>query len=580
MADAAAVHHDPAAAAANGAPVLETKRDLRILQTGRPVPGYKNTPELLEKHQKVTGGKPYFRFPPEPNGFLHIGHAKSMNLNFGSAQAHGGKCYLRYDDTNPEAEEQIYIDAIVEMARWMGWKPDWVTFSSDYFDTLYEFAIRLIKDGKAYVDHSTPEQMKAQRENRENSPWRDRSVEENLLLFDHMRQGRYAEGEATLRVKADMQSDNPNMRDFVAYRVKYVEHPHIKDKWCIYPSYDYTHCLIDSLEDIDYSLCTLEFETRRESYFWLLEQLDLWRPFVWEFSRLNVTGTLLSKRKINVLVKKGIVRGFDDPRLLTLAGLRRRGYTPEAINRFCDLVGITRSMNVIQIAMLENTLREDLDERCQRRQLIVDPIKVVVDNWKGSKEVECPNHPRKPELGSRVVTFTDTFYIDRSDFHAEDNNPKFYGVAPGPRAVGLKYCGNIVCKGFQADEAGRPTEVHVDIDFERTVKPKTNISWVSAVENTPVELRLYSALLKDDRAAIDPEFLKFIDADSETIFHGFAEKGVERLNVFESIQAERFGYFVVDTDTKPGALVMNRVLGLREDKEKAEVKSPAGGKGK
>lgn len=499
-----------------------------------------------------------------------------MNLNFGTALAHHGKCYLRYDDTNPEAEEQIYIDAIKEMAEWMGWKPDFITFSSDYFDELYNFAIRLIKEGKAYVDHSTPEQLKQQREQREDSPWRGRSVEENLKLFDHMRQGRYAEGEATLRVKADMKSDNPNMRDFIAYRIKYVEHPHIRDKWCVYPSYDYTHCLIDSLEDIDYSLCTLEFETRRESYFWLLEQLELWRPHVWEFSRLNVTGSLLSKRKINVLVKKGIVRGFDDPRLLTLAGMRRRGYTPSAINRFCDLVGITRSMNVIQVDMLENTLREDLDDRCERRLMVVDPIKVIVDNWPGeSRMVECPNHPRKPELGSRSVSFTQTFYIDRSDFHTEDDNPKFYGLAPGPRAVGLKYSGNIVCKGYESDAKGQPNLIHVEIDFERATKPKTNISWVSAASCTPVEVRLYSPLLKDDRATIDPEFLKFIDEKSETITNGYAEAGVEALKPFESIQVERFGYFVVDPDTTPERVVMNRVLSLREDKGKSTAVEPA-----
>ncbi|EPY19032.1 glutaminyl-tRNA synthetase [Strigomonas culicis] len=466
-----------AAGAAAADAAVDTKRDLKVLQSGRPVPGYSNPPELMEAHLKRTGGHPYFRFPPEPNGFLHIGHAKSMNLNFGSALAHDGKCYLRYDDTNPEAEEQVYIDAIQEMVAWMGWKPDWITFSSDYFDQLHEFAIQLIKNGKAYVDHSTQQQLKEQRELRVNSPWRDRAVAENLLLFEHMRQGRYAEGEATLRVKADMQHDNPNMRDFIAYRVKYVAHPHIKDKWCIYPSYDYTHCLIDALEDVDYSLCTLEFETRRESYFWLLEQLNLYRPHVWEFSRLNVTGTLLSKRKINVLVKKGIVRGFNDPRLMTLAGMRRRGYTPKAINKFCDLIGITRSMNVIQNAMLENSLREDLDERCERRMIIPDPIKVVVDNWQGEKEVECANHPRFPELGSRKLKFTNIFYIDRSDFHTEDDNPKFYGLAPGPRAVGLKYSGNIVCKSFEADKNGRPFLIHVDIDFERTTKPKTNITW-------------------------------------------------------------------------------------------------------
>ncbi|EKG01959.1 glutaminyl-tRNA synthetase, putative [Trypanosoma cruzi] len=558
-------------AASTAVPFLEVKKDLRLLQTGRPVAGYSNTPELLEKHHALTGGKPYFRFPPEPNGFLHIGHAKSMNLNFGCAVAHGGKCYLRYDDTNPETEEQVYIDAIQEMVRWMGWKPDWITFSSDYFQQLYDFAIQLIKTGKAYVDHSTADEIKKQRESREESPWRNRSIEENLLHFEYMRQGRYAEGEATLRVKIDMKSDNPNMRDFIAYRVKFSAHPHAKDKWCIYPSYDYTHCLVDSLEDIDYSLCTLEFETRRESYFWLLEQLNLWRPFVWEFSRLNVTGSLLSKRKINVLVKKGIVRGFDDPRLLTLAGMRRRGYTPEAINRFCDHVGITRSMNVIQSSMLEHILRDDLDERTERRLMIVDPVKVVIDNWDGEMEVMCPNHPRKPDLESRKVLFTKTFYIDRSDFRTEDNNSKFYGLAPGPRPVGLKYSGNIICRGYECDAAGRPSLIHVEVDFGRTTKPKTNITWVSEKYAIPVEFRLYGDLLKDDRAAIDPEFLKYINSDSEQVQQGYAEPEIQNAKVFESVQAERFGYFVVDPDTRPGHLVMNRVLTLKEDKEKGAM---------
>jgi len=562
---------DTAAAAAVEAGNM-AKKDLAVLRTGRPVPGYKNTEELLAVHEKKTGGKPYFRFPPEPNGFLHIGHAKSMNLNFGSAAAHGGKCYLRYDDTNPETEEQLYIDAIEEMVRWMGWKPDWITFSSDHFQKLYDFAVQLIKEGKAYVDHSTAAELKKQREERIDSPWRNRPVEESLKLFEHMRQGRYSEGEATLRVKMDMQSDNPNLRDFVAYRVRYHSHPHVGDKWCVYPSYDYSHCLIDSLEDIDFSLCTLEFETRRESYFMLLEMLGLWRPNVWEFSRLNVTGSLLSKRKINVLVKKGIVRGFDDPRLLTLAGMRRRGYTPQAINKFCDLIGITRSMNVIQISMLENSLREDLDERCVRKLAVLDPIKVTITNWTGEKEVECPNHPRKgEELGNRNVLFTNELYIDGSDFREEDNNSKFYGVAPGPRAVGLKYSGNIVCKGFRRDEkTNKVVEIFAEVDFERKVKPKTNISWVSAKYAVAAECRVYTYLLKDDRAAIDPDFLQYIDENSEQVKQAFVEPGVDKLAPFESFQAERFGYFVVDPDTgKDGrGLVLNRVISLKEDKEK------------
>lgn len=542
-------------------------RDLKLLESGRPVPGYSNTPELLEQHKAVTGGKPWLRFPPEPNGFLHIGHAKSMNINFGNAKYHGGKCYLRYDDTNPETEEQVYIDAIKEMVLWMGWTPDWVTYTSDYFPQCHAFAIKLIKDGLAYVDHSTPDMLKKQREERTDSPWRDRSVEENLKLFEKMRQGRYAEGEATLRCKIDMKHDNPNMRDFIAYRIKYNAHPHSGDKWCIYPSYDFTHCIIDSLENIDYSCCTLEFETRRESYFWLLDKLNLYRPHVWEFSRLNVTGSLLSKRKINVLVQKKIVRGFDDPRLLTLAGMRRRGYHPEAINRFCDLVGTTRTLNVIDIKMLENTLREYLDEKAERRMGIIDPVKVKIVNWKGKQDIQAPNFPRNAELGTRPSFFTEEFYIDRSDFAENDDNKKFFGVVIG-RPVGLKYTGNMTALSFERDANGVVQTILADIDFDRKVKPKTNISWLSVDNAVPVELRLYDYLLTDDRAAIDPDFLRFIDPNSESIVHGFVEKCVATQPIRTTYQFERFGYYTIDDDTKAGSLVMNRVLGLNQDKEK------------
>jgi glutaminyl-tRNA synthetase len=552
---------------------MSEARNLKLLETGRPVPGYKNTPELTEKHLKTTGGKPYFRFPPEPNGYLHIGHAKSMNLNFGEAKKNNGFCYLRYDDTNPEAEEDEYIRAIEEMARWMGWSPDTITFSSDYFEQLYVFAVRLIKDGKAYVDHSTPEMLRKQREDRTNSPWRDRPVEENLKLFEHMRQGRYAEGEATLRCKIDMQHDNPNMRDFVAYRIKYVAHPHIGDKWCIYPSYDYTHCLIDSLEDIDYSLCTLEFEIRRESYFWLLEALNLYRPHVWEFSRLNVTGSLLSKRKINALVQKKIVRGFDDPRLLTLAGMRRRGYTPAAINKFCDLVGVTRTQNVIELAMLEQALREHLDETTPRRLAVVNPIKLSIVNWQGTQTVEVVNHPRDESMGKRVVTFSNELYIDASDFRLEDDK-SFFGLAPVDKWVGLKYTGIVRCVGVDKDAKGTVVGIRCEIDFDRKVKPKTNIGWVNAADAVPVEVREYSRLLTDDKAAIEPDFMQYIDPNSEHISQGFIEACAKDLKMRESVQFERLGFYTVDDDTTERRLVMNRIVSLKEDKEKKTTPAP------
>jgi glutaminyl-tRNA synthetase len=368
----------------------------------------------------------------------------------------------------------------------------------------------------------------------------------------------------------DMKNVNPNLRDIVAYRIKYCEHPHAGDKWCIYPSYDYTHCLVDSLEDIDYSICTLEFETRRESYFWLLAELDMFRPHVWEFSRLNVTGSLLSKRKIIVLVNKGIVRGFDDPRLLTLAGMRRRGYTPKAINKFCDLVGVSRAANVINVKLLEHCLREELDATVQRRMGIINPVRLVIENWQGEKEFDVANHPSDASMGSRKIKFTHDLLVDASDYRLDGSDSNFYGLAPG-RVVGLKYSGNVTVKSIDVDEkTGKATCIRCDIDFDRAVKPKTNISWLSAAHAQRCEVRLYTPLLTDDKAAIVPDFLQYVDANSESVVADAAvEKNLTELPVHASVQFERFGYFSVDPDTKDGKLVMNRVVSLREDKEKA-----------
>eukprot|EP00759_Apiculatamorpha_spiralis_P020713 PhF_6_TR26048/c0_g1_i1/m.36677/K01886/QARS, glnS; glutaminyl-tRNA synthetase len=548
---------------------------IKHFETGREIPAAKNTPELLEQHKAATGGHKYFRFPPEPNGYLHIGHAKSMRLNFGEAALNDGRCYLRYDDTNPEAESQEYIDAIKEMVLWMGWKPDWITFTSDYFDKLYEFALVLIKKGLAYVDDSTKEEIKKQREERIDSPCRSRPVEENLRLFEDMRRGRFDEGAVTLRLKMDMQHDNPNMRDVIAYRIKYCAHPHIGDKWCIYPSYDYTHCIIDSLENIDYSLCTLEFEIRRESYFWVLEALDLYRPFVWEFSRLNVTGTLLSKRKINALVRHGIVRGFDDPRLLTLSGLRRRGYTPAAINDFIDLVGVSRNQNVIDIKMLEHVLRQTLDVSVPRRFGVVNPIRVVVKNLPAGyrKDYEGCNHPKQPEMGNRIITFTNEFFIEGSDFREVDDK-KFFGLAPNPeKIVGLKYGPNITYVSHEKNaDTGAITVIYVNADMEKTGKPKTHIHWVAADTAVPVELRLYDPLLTDDKAAIEADFMQYINPNSEKICKGFVEPSLKGAELRSSYQFERVGYFTVDQDTKPGQLVFNRIISLKEDSEISELR--------
>jgi glutaminyl-tRNA synthetase len=552
--------------------VAKKVSNLKTFESGRWVQGVDNTPELTAAHLAFTQGKPHFRFPPEPNGYLHIGHAKSMKLNFGEAAANEGKCYLRYDDTNPEAESIEYIEAIKEMALWMGWKPDMITFTSDYFDKLYEFAIVLIKRGLAYVDHSTKDEIKKQREDRVDSPWRNRPLEENLKLFDDMTKGKYDESGATLRLKMNMQHDNPNMRDVIAYRIKYCPHPHIGDKWCIYPSYDYTHCIIDSLENIDYSLCTLEFEIRRESYYWVLEALGLYRPHVWEFSRLNVTGSLLSKRKINALVVKGIVRGFDDPRLLTLAGLRRRGYTPEAINEFCDLVGVTRVQNVIDIKMLEFVLRQNLDANVPRRFGLIKPLRVVVKNYAASerKSYEAQNHPKRAELGTRPLFFQNEFFIDYSDFREVDDK-KYYGLAPNPaKAVGLKFGPNVSCVSYDKDaETGEVTCVYVEVDLEKKVKPKTHIHWLAKDNAIPAEIRLYEPLLTDDRAAIEPDFIKYVNPQSENVMKGLVEADLARAPIRSSYQFERVGYFTVDQDTKPGEkLVFNRIISLKEDADK------------
>nr|XP_019704988.1 glutamine--tRNA ligase isoform X2 [Elaeis guineensis] len=340
-----------------------------------------NTKELLERHLKATGGKVLTRFPPEPNGYLHIGHAKAMFIDFGLAKERNGSCYLRFDDTNPEAEKIEYIDHIQEIVKWMGWQPFKVTYTSDYFQDLYDLAVELIHRGLAYVDHQSPEEIKEYREKKMNSPWRDRPITESLKLFDDMKQGLIEEGKATLRMKQDMQSENKNMYDLIAYRIKFTPHPRAGDKWCIYPSYDYAHCIVDSLENITHSLCTLEFEIRRPSYYWLLVALGLYQPYVWEYSRLNISNTVMSKRKLNHLVTGKWVDGWDDPRLMTLAGLRRRGVSATSINAFIRGIGITRSDNsMIRVDRLEYHIREELNKTAPRTMVVLHPLKVVITN--------------------------------------------------------------------------------------------------------------------------------------------------------------------------------------------------------
>ncbi|ELP85004.1 glutaminyl-tRNA synthetase, putative [Entamoeba invadens IP1] len=533
------------------------------------------TPEILAEHLKRTGGIFVTRFPPEPNGYLHIGHAKSMFLNFGYAEKTGGKCYMRFDDTNPEKETHEFISTIEETVKWLGHTPCAVTYSSQYFDRIYDCAIELIKRGKAYVCHQTAEQISASREKQEPSPWRNRSVEENLKLFKWMCQGRYAEGEATLRMKMDITSPNPCMWDLVAYRIKYFPHPVTGDKLCCYPSYDFVHCLVDSFEDITHSMCTLEFLPRRESYFWLLDALDMYKPVVWEFNRLNITYTVMSKRKLLALVTKKYVRGWDDPRMPTIMGFKRKGYSANAINNFCRAVGVTTNTTVyIDYEVLEQHCRDDMEIRCKRAMCVPDPLKVVLTNVPDDYciEVVRPNHPITEEMGTNTVHLRKVIYVDRNDFKEEDKRG-FWGLAPN-KVVGLRYSGNICCEKYDKDETGKVTCLYCRFDIDKKEKPKGHIQWVSSGVNcsTPIvaELRLYSTLFTVPKPETD-DWEKLINKDSLVIVNGYVDESLAHTKPGDSYQFERVGFFCTDTDSKEGALVFNRTVELKVSKEKQQL---------
>eukprot|EP01117_Protostelium_nocturnum_P012305 TRINITY_DN452_c0_g2_i1.p1 TRINITY_DN452_c0_g2~~TRINITY_DN452_c0_g2_i1.p1 ORF type:complete len:791 (+),score=286.40 TRINITY_DN452_c0_g2_i1:539-2911(+) len=585
------------AAAANQAIVQEQKDLVRFPE---PHENKQQKPEMLKAHLDRTKGVVVTRFPPEPNGYLHLGHAKSMNLNFSYAAKYGGYTYLRYDDTNPAAEKQEYIDAIADDVKWMGHTPKYTTHASDYFQQLYELAIELIKRGKAYVDHQTGDEIKEGRRNRTDSPWRNRSVEENLELFEKMKTGGFEEGTATLRMKMDMKSENPVMRDLIAYRIKKTPHPHVGDKWIIYPSYDYTHCLNDSMEDITHSLCTLEFERRRESYNWLIDVLDLYRPLVWECSRLNVTHVVLSKRKLILLVDKGLVTGWDDPRMPTIRGLRRRGYTPEAINDFCNRVGVTRNENFIEYGLLEQCLREDLDVRCNRVMAVLEPLKVTLTNYtEGVKKVKIPNNARDPTKGDHEVSFSGTLYIERSDFRTEPL--KGYKRLILGQSVGLSHVGyTITAKEVTKDEKGNVTEVKCTVDFKKPEKGAGFIHWVAesvpGQEPLTAEVRLYEHLFtcpnlakaveeakkgkaeakhadteepvdeeeEKEKKEDDGEWLQFLNPNSLVTVRAYLDESARGAKVGDRVQFERNGYFAVDTDSTPEKPVWNRIVGLKE----------------
>ena len=537
-----------------------------------------NTKRELDAYLGRTGGKYLTRFPPEPNGYLHLGHAKAMFIDFGLAAKHDGSCYLRYDDTNPTAEKTEYISHIQEIVEWMGWKPFRVTYSSDYFERLYELAVRLIESGHAYVCHQTGDEISEYREQKRNSPWRDRPAEESLRLFQRMRLGLVDEGTATLRMRMDMQNENFNMYDLIAYRIKFARHPHAGDEWCIYPSYDFTHCIVDSLEDISHSLCTLEFEPRRASYYWLLEVLGLYKPVVWEYSRLNMEHNVMSKRKLNRLVTEGHVNGWDDPRLLTLAGLRRRGYTATAINSFCRDSGITKNDQQFPYHKLEHHARSNLDEIAPRRLGVLRPLKVAIENVAPDflEVVKAKVFPGRSdetyELG--IGKFV---YIEKSDFRQEDQKG-YYGLALG-KTVMLRYAFAVKCVGFETcKETGEVVLVRCE-RVEVKKPPKGVIHWVGS-ESLPeqyrpvkAEARLYDYLFNaEDVAEVGDDWLADMNQNSLEIVEGALLGPTFRdAQPGQVFQLERAGYFCVDKDTDGNRLVLNRTVELKERNDKKKI---------
>ncbi len=533
------------------------------------------------------GGRVHTRFPPEPNGYLHIGHAKSICLNFGVSAEYGGLCNLRFDDTNPEKEETEYVDSIQQDVHWLGF--DWedrLFYASDYFERLYECAVALIVKGAAYVDESSAEEIRALRgtltEPGQNSPYRDRPIEENLDLFKRMRAGEFEDGKMVLRAKIDMASTNLTMRDPTLYRIRKVTHHRTGDAWCIYPMYDFTHCLSDSFEGITHSLCTLEFENNRALYDWVLDQLDAFHPQQIEFARLNLTYTVMSKRKLLQLVQEGHVAGWDDPRMPTLSGMRRRGYTPEAIRAFCDKVGVTRFNSTIDLAVLENSLREDLNRRAARRMGVLRPLRVVIENYPEgeSEELDAINNPEDESAGTRKVPFSGVLYLERDDFR-EDPPKKFFRLAPG-REVRLRYGYFITCTDVVKDDAGEVVELRCTYDPETRGgnapdgrKVKATLHWVSAEHAVDAEVRLYDHLFnRIDPGGDGEDFLTHLNPDSlEVITDAKLEPSLGQAQPGDRYQFERLGYFCADTtDSQPGAPVFNRTVTLRDTWAKIEKK--------
>jgi len=540
------------------------------------------------------GGRVHTRFPPEPNGYLHIGHAKSICLNFGLAREFGGKCNLRFDDTNPCKEESEYVESIMEDVRWLGF--DWedrLFYASDYFDQLHEWAVQLIKAGKAYVCDLNAEEIRKYRgtltEPGVESPDRNRSVEENLELFERMRAGEFPDGARTLRAKIDMASPNLNMRDPVMYRILHAEHHRTGDKWCIYPMYDFTHGQSDSIERITHSICTLEFADHRPLYDWYLDQLGIYHPRQYEFARLNLTYTILSKRRLLTLVQEGHVRGWDDPRMPTLRGMRRRGYTPEAIRNFCDRIGVARTDSTIELALLEHFVREDLNKRAPRVMAVLRPLKVVIDNYPEDQveELDAINNPEDPAAGTRKVPFSRVLYIERDDFR-EEAPRKYYRLMPG-REVRLRYAYFITCTGVvKDDETGEVVELHCTYDPATRGgdapdgrKVKSTMHWVSASHAVDAEARLYNQLFTRENPGDESDGSRFTDhlnPNSLEVLTGCkVEPSLAGAALGSRYQFERLGYFCVDPDSTPERPVFNRTVPLRDTWARIQKSQQKGG---
>ncbi|OTQ05795.1 glutamine--tRNA ligase [Gilliamella apicola] len=518
------------------------------------------------------------RFPPEPNGYLHIGHAKSICLNFGLAQDYQGKCNLRFDDTNPAKENIEYVESIKEDVRWLGFEWDGeICYSSDYFDRLYEYAIELIEKGLAYVDELSADEIREYRgtltQPGKNSPYRDRSVDENLVLFKQMKEGKFAEGKACLRAKIDMASPFIVMRDPVLYRIKFAEHHQTGNKWCIYPMYDFTHCISDAIENITHSLCTLEFQDNRRLYDWVLDNITIEaRPHQYEFSRLNLEYAITSKRKLTLLVTEKIVDGWNDPRMPTVSGLRRRGYTPASIREFCRRIGVTKQENTVEMSTLEFCIREDLNENAPRAMAVLDPIKVIIENFSETIDevLSMPNHPNRPELGNREVTFTREIYIDRADFREEAN--KNYKRLVLGKEVRLRNAYVIRADRVEKDAEGNIQTIYCTYDPatlnknpEDGRKVKGVIHWVSAKFAKPAEIRLYDRLFNTPNPGSADDFLSTINPNSLLIKKGFVEPSLQYAEVGKAFQFEREGYFCLDSKyASDDNLVFNRTVGLRD----------------